>query len=238
MSLESRVVVHPYLKLKDAHSESMWDDYEIGFDKSKYAEFFDDFFSYAAGDWTITTTEDGGGGSASEAITDAAGGVLLITNDNGASDLDQLQRVGEAFLPAAGKKLWFESRFKIGDVSSSTVIVGLAVTDTSLVASAPANGIYFQSAGASDLDFVSTAGSAAATSSAEGIIAITDGGWVKVGFKVNGVSSVDYWVNDVKRGTITSNIPTTEMRISLAITNGTTAAETLSVDYVRVVQER
>jgi len=236
MSFESRIVSHPYFKLKDSKSESMWDDFEFGFDKSKYAEYFNDFFTYAAGDWTITTTEDGGGGSASEAIADAGGGVLLITNDNGASDLDQLQLVGESILPAAGKKVWFESSFKLGDVSSSDAIVGLAVTDTSLVASAPANGIYFRCPGTSDIDFISIASS---VESAEGgIISIADDTYVKVGFKVHGTSKIDYWINDVKRGSVTANIPTTEMRLSLAISNGTTAAETLSVDYVRMVQER
>lgn len=235
MSVASRIIAHPYLKLKDATTESMWDDYEFGADESKYSIWKDDYHKYAAGDWTITTTE-AGGGDASETITDAAHGVLLITNDAGAADLDQLQMVGECFLPAAGKTGWFECRFYIGDVSSSNVIVGLAVTDTSLVASAPANGMYFHCPATSDIDFISRASST--SSAADGIIAITDNGYVKVGFKVNGTSSVDYWVNDVKRGTITSNIPATEMRLSYAISNGAAAAETLGVDYVRIVLER
>jgi len=214
----------------------MWDDYEFGADRSKYAEFMDDFFKYAAGDWSITTTEDGGGGDASEAITDEVGGVLLITNDNGASDLDQLQLVGESVKPAAGKKIWFEARFKVGDVSSSSVLVGLAVTDTSLVASAPANGIYFRSDGDGILDFASNASSV--ESAETGLHTMADGIYIKVGFKVVGTGLIEYWVNNVKKGSVTTNIPTTEMRLSLAITNGTTAAETMSVDYARIVQER
>ena len=209
----------------------MWDDYELGFSKSKYAEYYDDFFNYVAGDWTVTET-----GSGTRAITDAVSGVLLITNAAGASDLNNLQKVGEAFLPAAGKKIWFESRFYIADVSSSTVIMGLAITDTSLGASIPANGIWLSNTGDSALAFVSRASSASSTET--GLITTADNTYVKVGFKVTGTGLVEYWVNDVYQGSVTTNVPVTELRVSFCVNNGTTAAEILAIDYIRAVQER
>lgn len=227
----SLIVGNDLWKLKRSSSESMWDDLEIGFDKSKYAEYYDDFFNYVAGDWTVTET-----GSGSRAIQDAVSGVLLVTNANGASDLNNLQKVGEAFLPAAGKKIWYESRFYIGDVSSSTVIMGLSVTDTSLGASAPANGIYFSNTADSALAFTSRASSV--SSSESGLLTTADSIYVKVGFKVIGTGLVEYWVNDVKQGSITTNIPATELRVSFCVNNGTTAAETLGIDYIRAIQER
>ncbi len=231
MSRESIVVGHPLQKLKDRQSESMWDDYEIGFDKSKFAEHYDDFFNYVAGDWTITET-----GSGSRATADAASGVLLVTNAAGGSDLNNLQKLGEAFLPAAGKKIWFEARYYLGAVASSSTFMGLSITDTALVASAPADGIYFSSAANSALAFVSRGSSVSSTASS--LKTISNNAFTKVGFKVTGSGLVEYWVDDVKKGSFTANIPATELRISFAVNNGTTAAETMGVDYIRVVQER
>jgi hypothetical protein len=51
----------------------------FSFSRSTYHEYFNDFDSYTAGDWTITTTE-AGAGDATEAISNATNGVLLITN--------------------------------------------------------------------------------------------------------------------------------------------------------------
>lgn len=235
MSQENREVAHPYFKLKDSHTESMWDDFQFGFDKSKYAEYYNDYFTFAPADFTITTTEDGGG-DATELITDAVGGVLLITNDAGGSDLDNLQMVGESVLPAAGKQIWFESRFFASDVSSSTVIIGLSITDASLVAGISNDAIFFSVTGDSTLAFTSRASSVSST--AASLKTVTDSGMTKVGFKISGTNKIEYWVDDVKKGSFVADIPVTELRLSYAITNGTTANEAMGIDYVRIVQER
>ena len=61
---------------------------------------------------------------------------------------------------------------------------------------------------------------------------------LKAGFKVTGTGLVEYWVNDVYQGSVTTNVPVTELRVSFCVNNGTTAAEILAIDYIRAVQER
>lgn len=231
MQFQSREVAHPYMKLKDAAEESMWDGYEIGFDRSKFAEYYDDFFTYTAGDWTVTST-----GSGSRAVTDAVGGVLLLTTGSTDDNSEELQTVGEVALPAAGKKLWFEARFYTEDADDTDIFIGLSDTDTTLI-DGVSDGLYFHSSdGDALLDFNATSGSTSSTDT--GIATLTDSGFVKVGFRVDGTGLVSYWVNDVKKGSFTTNIPTTEMAISFAVQTGSAAAHTMGIDYIRVVQER
>ena len=87
---------------------------------------FDDFLSYVAGDWTVTNV----GSTPTQALTDVTGGVLLLTTVASASSSTYLQKVGASFLPAAGKQLWFASRFRVSDVADSQLVMGLQLTDT------------------------------------------------------------------------------------------------------------
>ena len=98
-------------------------------DPSKYYTYFDDFFEYHSGIYTITTTE-AGSGNASEAITSGAGGQLLITNDDADNDLDFFQLKGESFKWDSTKRMFFSARFKTNDATQSEIIMGLQITDT------------------------------------------------------------------------------------------------------------
>ncbi|CAN8139373.1 conserved hypothetical protein [uncultured Thiomicrorhabdus sp.] len=231
MQFQSQTITKPLFKLADGAEESMWDDYEFGADRSQFAEYYDDFFVYNAGEWTVTST-----GTGSRAITDVAGGVLLLTTGSTDDNSEELQTVGEVALPAAGKKLWFEARYYVEDATDSDSFIGLSDTDTTLV-DGVSDGLYFSHTdGAAGMTFSSTSGST--TSSESGIHTLVANTYVKVGFKVVGTGLVEYWVDNVKQGSITSNIPTTEMAISFAIQTGSAAAHKMGIDYIRLVQER
>lgn len=81
-------------------------------DPTKYVTYFNDFFTYHAGEWTITTTE-AGTGSATEALASGSGGLLLITNAAGDNDLDFLQLKGEAFKYVATKNMFLKQDLKL-----------------------------------------------------------------------------------------------------------------------------
>jgi hypothetical protein len=212
----------------------MWDDYPIG-RPGRFAVHYDDFFTFTVSDWTITTTE-GGSGDATEALTDETNGVLLITNDDADNDSDELQHVGEAFLPAAGKRIYFEALVKVSDVDDTDLFVGLAQTDTTLIDGAT-NAVFFRSDdGDAALDGVARASSTETATT--GMVNYVDATYVKLGFKIVGTSYVEYWVDDVQRGTVKTNIPTTELRVSFGIQNGSGTADTLSIDYFIAAQER
>jgi hypothetical protein len=241
--------------------------YPLG-DPTLKAEYFNDFVAsqdYAAADWVITTTE-AGAGSASEALSASEiGGALVITNDSADADLDQLQAssdggttVAEIWDLSSPKKLWFSTRFKVSDATDSAAIVGLCITDTSLVAGM-SDGLYFRKADAdATLQAVAEKDS---TESTVDIVEMADDTYVEVGmlYQSGDRTAVEVFYRNVategtdvsketaakskkqwsKVGELTSNLPDNEaLAVSLAITNGAAAAKVLTVDYLHVAQER
>ena len=230
---QSQDIVSETFKIRRQLSdqESMWDGFEFG-RPSYYASDFDDFHKYAAGDWTITAV--GSGSVALKAATDPLGN-LLITNAAADDDSQSLQKVGHAFAPASGKKLYYECRVKISDATQSDLLVGICATDTTPLANA--NSIVFYKAdGALTGSFITTNTSVSSTDA--GIFTMADDTYIKLGFKVSGTGLVEYWVNDVKKGSLTTNIPTAVQRITIHVQNGEGVAKNASVDYVFCAQER
>lgn len=198
--------------------------------------YFNDFDTYAAAEWTITTVE-AGAGSATEALTDADGGVLLITNDAADDDSDFFNKVGESFLFATGKKLWFKARFKVSDATQSDFVIGLQITDTTPLD--VTDGVFFQKDdGDANLDFHVEKNNTA--TSATAIATVEDDTYLTVGFYYDGKSSIKYYVNDVHLGTLaTTNMPDDEvLTISFGIQNGEAVAKTMSLDYILAAKER
>lgn len=219
--------------------------------KTHWTEFFDDFLDYAATDWVLTTVEDGSG-SATEAVGDAVGGELLITNAQGANDYDAFQWAGrdasgvsEQFTLVAGKRLYFGCRFKLGDADSSNIVIGLHDTDTDPVGNTISDGIYFDKGEDGNLDF--TCALASVLVRLTSLATLADDTYVTVEFMYDGLvdadSAIDGWVqayvNGVHAGSIAvASGPTTEMAVSFCMENGAAAAETMTVDWIRCVQER
>lgn len=195
--------------------------------------YFNDFDTYVAGDWTVTETDSG----ATEALTNGDGGLLLITNTAADNDLVALQKVGSSFTFTAGKKLFFEARFKVSDATQSDVVMGLQVTDTTPLA--VANGVFFlKSDGAATADLVLTKSSTSTVNSA--VATLVDDTFISLGFYYDG-TNLSYFVDGVLKGTsVTTNLPasTSNLTVSFAIQNGEAAAKTMTVDYIFVAKER
>ena len=115
--------------------------FDLTRDRNAFATYFNDFFTYAAAEFTTTTTE-AGGGSATEALLAGPGGLLLVTNDNFDNDADWFQMPVEQFKYVEGKKLQFTARFKLSRVDGD-FIAGLHITDTEPVGGV-SDGIYFR----------------------------------------------------------------------------------------------
>jgi hypothetical protein len=205
-------------------------------DPTKFHTYMEDFDRYAAAEWTITTTE-AGAGSATEALANVDGGVLLVTNDDADDDADFLQKVGESFLFATNKKLFFKARFKVSDATQSDVVIGLQITDTTPLA--VSDGVYFLKAdGAATVDCLVMKDSTATTESS--VATLVDDTFIVLGFAYNGSDEVEVFADDVKVATmVTDNLPDDEeLTISFGIQNGEAAAKTMSVDYIMAVKER
>lgn len=195
--------------------------------------YFEDFDYYTAGDWTVTETQAG----ATQALTDGDGGLLLLTNTAADDDLVSLQKVGESFRFASGKKLFFEARFKISDATQSDFVIGLQITDTTPLD--VSDGVFFIKAdGSTSVSLVVEKNGTATTTTS--VATVANDTFIRLGFYYDGASAIEYSVNGVTRGTsVTTNLVDDEdLTPTFAIQNGEAVAKTMTVDYIFVAKER
>jgi hypothetical protein len=200
---------------------------------TEFHTYFEDFDYYTAANWTVTETDSG----ATQALADGDGGLLLITNTAADNDLVSLQKVGESFRFATGKKLFFEARFKVSDATQSDVVIGLQITDTTPLD--VTDGVFFIKAdGAATVDFRVEKNNTATTASAMATMA--NDTYIRLGFYYDGVDAVQYFVNGTYTGSsVTTNLPDDEdLTVTFAIQNGEAVAKTMTVDYIYVAKER
>lgn len=205
-------------------------------DPTLFHEYFNDFDTYAAGDWTVTETQAG----ATQALTAGDGGLLLLTNSAADDDLNALQKNPAAWTFTAGKKTFFRCRFKVSDATQSDVVIGLQVVDaTPLDVS---DGIYFLKAdGSTNVSVICRKNATTGSTSASAITTLADDTFVELGFYYDGESKVYYEVNGSVTGSLdgsSSYLPDTTCTVSFAIQNGEAVAKTMTVDYIYVAKER
>ena len=212
----------------------------VALDPTKVIAYFNDFHTYAAGDWVVTETSAG----ATQALGDGLGGLLVLTATAADNDLIGLQLAKEGFLIQAGKEAWFKARFKVSDATQSDLLMGLHITDTSPVASAPTDGIVIRKDdGDALLDGVVLIDNAAASTST-GIGTLVDDTFITVGFHFDGASVVRFYVNDAEKAAVTltaANIAALDdetLALSFAFQTGEAEAQVSTVDYVFAAVER
>ena len=213
-------------------------------DPSKYYTYFDDFFEYHSGIYTITTTE-AGSGNASEAITSGAGGQLLITNDDADNDLDFFQLKGESFKWDSSKRMFFSARFKTNDATQSEIVMGLQITDTTPLD--VTDGIFFLKVDADTKPDLIIEKDNTSTLSILEMDAMEDDTFVTLSFEYDpldvatGGAVFRAYQDDVQVGEITgtTNAPDDEdLTISFGIQNGEAAAKTMTIDFILAAVER
>jgi hypothetical protein len=200
---------------------------------TKFHTYMEDFDYYVAGDWTVTETDSG----ATQALTDGDGGLLLVTNTAADNDLVGIQKKGESFRFASGKKLFFEARFKVSDATQSDLAIGLQITDTTPLDIT--DGVFFLKAdGSTSVSFLVEKNGTATTTAA--VATMANDTFITLGFNYDGGSVMEYCVNGVVAGTsAVTNLPDDEdMAISFALQNGEAVAKTMTVDYIFVAKER
>lgn len=201
-------------------------------DPTKNHVYFNDFDTYVAGDWTVTSA----GTVSAAAIADVDGGAITLTTDAGASDNVFLDKKGESFLFAAGKPIWFKTRLKVSNATSSTFVAGLQITDNAPLA--VSDGVFFIKAGGSTTVqmLVEKNGTATTVSAAT----MVDDTFITLGFYYNGVDGISYFADGVQIGTAAvTNLPDDELlTVSLGVQNTTTSARVLTVDYVLAAKAR
>lgn len=221
---------------------------------------FDDFINAASTTvsdvmaWTITSD----GATGTPVYQDAAGGVFNLVTAAADNDYVAYSSVNESFKFAAGKRLWLEARVKVAEATTneSTWWVGLTDTLTTGGMQADAAGplasydgalIWKTPETALTLNFeTSNAGTQATTSAFATSVSNT---WTRVGFYFDGaattstitpyacVNDTNTWVAGTAQNITLSGLE--EMHVVFGIKAGpTAAAETLQIDYIKVLAER
>ena len=206
-------------------------------DPTKFHNYMEDFDYYVAADWTVTETDAG----ATQALADGDGGLLLLTNTAAENDLLAMQKVGESFLLESGKKLFFKARFAVSEAVEMDWLFGLQITDVSPFDAT--DGIWFQNDDGDDnIDFHVRQDATTGATSVSDIASVVAAEFLELAFFWDGTDRVYYGVDGTVLGYVTATdadfLPNTELTVSFALLAGTTAAETMSVDYVFCAKER
>lgn len=221
-----------------------------GLDPAAYHLWFDDFFLFdptaTVGKYAVVKD-----GTPTQDQIDAAGGVLSIATDVNNNDEAYVSSIAENWLFAANKPLWFEARVALTEAATddANILVGLSDTvgantllDNGAGPAASYDGaVWFKVDGGTVWQFeTSNAGTQVTTANAGAFVSDT---FYRVGFIFNpndGTTGIVTPYLNGMRGTA-QNITLAgleEMHVVLGVKAGGGAAETLRVDYVKVIQAR
>lgn len=215
----------------------------LALDPSTVHQYFNDFDVFASGDWTNTHT-----GSVTNALSNGNGGILSLANSAASADLDQLTLVTSTFAFAANAQVWFKSRFAVSNATNAIVILGLQNLNTNALAAT--DGVWFQkNSGGTSGSFIVSASSTQTTSGSS--VTLANNTFVDIGFHYNGGSAPTFaglsagevllYANGGNIGQVSAaNLPaaSTLLALTIAVENGTGAANTLLVDYVLAAVQR
>jgi hypothetical protein len=177
------------------------------------------------------------------AIDTAETGVLLLDSDSTTSTQGaNLQRPKAAFVPVADTTIWAEFEFKIVDTFDKVeLFCGLSEIDTSIIAaSAMSTSNHIGGQCLTDdgvLLFDTEKATAAATQAAATIAEAT---YIKLGFKVTGVTSIKQYVNGTLTGSevATANIPIVALFPSFVCQSAGTNDPIMHLRGYRIFQTR
>jgi len=210
--------------------------------ETDYVTYFNDFLmaqDYATADWTQSQAEVGTGTATETLAADERSGALVLTNAANDTDFNEIQATEENYSLTSGKRLWYETKIKIGgtDITAVGAISGLYITDTTALAGATDSVRIEVADGAADI-LCKTEKNSTETSTDSGVDAVIDT-YVTLGFYYDGAGSVEFYVNRNKVATHTTNLPDDEnLCITAGVINGEAVVKTLTIDYIYVAQER
>lgn len=202
----------------------------------------DDFDFFTATSWVITLTN-----SSNPAIGQTKDGVLLFTNTSAANDAAFLQQrdiasgqVANHWVFLAGKRLYFGVCFKVSDATNCNWFFGLTSTVTTPT-TAVADGIYMQkTSGAATVDGFVAVGSTRSTFTSPSGTSLVAAQYTVLEFYYDGnTAEIVYYKDGAAIGALPlTNVTAVAMSFNFGMLNVNAVANTMSVDWMEIWQER
>lgn len=217
----------------------------------RVAQYFNDFSTYAAGDWTVTAS------TGTTALTSGAGGKIIQSTAASNNDVQANEQVTTSWQFIAGAQLWFNINVALSDATSSLFLAGLANTFATM---APTDGVYFSKAAASTTLNLIVRKASTSTTIAVGTMANAtayslgfyyDGKesptlyvYSSIGLPANNAFGQPYYPGGVvvaaagaESANVLTNLPTAALTLGFGVKAGAVAIKTSTVDYVLAAQE-
>ncbi len=202
----------------------------------------EDFYTFVAGQWTETDVQ----GANTVAIQNGDGGIITLLTAGADDDEVQLQKVAagisaESWLFDPDKRLFIEILATLSEVLLSEILIGLAITDTTLLAG-HADGLSFRKAEATGLVTLVSEKNSVEVSGDVGTIVDATAFRLQAYYDGQGSDGRLYGALDGTVGSFSTpnaSFPNDEeLTISFAIRAGEAAGKTLTMDRIVVIQER
>lgn len=209
-------------------------------------EIFEDFTNIDAATLAGYTATQATTGTFALDVT-AGGNALADCNSTTQHQGINVQKLGNCILPAANKDIWFEAGIKVVDTYDKVQLyVGLAGTDTTLMPSGDLDsanteyiGFGIETGGAGAFKFYECKATAELS---DAISSIAEATYIRLGFKVTGITGIACYVNGVAQtltNVVASGIPVTDvMTPSFVCQTDGTNDPILHIDWYRVFQLR
>lgn len=193
--------------------------------------------------FAIDLVEAGAGNTTIAILADGKYGVARLTTDDAENDGLQMQDEVETFRTDEAEQLTaFFTRTKLPDATQSDWLAGLAVLDTSLIASNPTDGIYFDKLdNGTGINVVCRRDSAENRQSG---VFVMNTAWHEYGFIVkpaadDSVNATIYWYIDgqlVYKMAATNNPHDEALSRSWAYLTGAAGVDLVDIDYIGAAQ--
>lgn len=190
--------------------------------------------------WTSTVVEVGTGTTIFSNAVTGAGDIALITTAANEYDGGNYQLNGEPFDVTSGKKLYFGAKLKVSDATQSDLFIGLAETDTTLMATSSAHAIALGGDGLffSKLDAVTAINAKSYVDGAETNTAAvstaldTSYHWYEI---VYDGTNVKFYFDGALVSTFTADFPDGQLTPSINFRAGAAAAKTMTISNLIAV---
>jgi hypothetical protein len=165
--------------------------------------YFNDFNTYAAGDWTVTSTNSG-----TSALVSTNGGALVLTCGGTATNYQGNTLNPASFAITPGYRAWFACSFTVSDIASAaspSFVIGM----TKGGPSAPTDGVYFTKASGAAKTVSAVIRASSTSSTITGVATLTDATQVTLGWFYNGAATptLDFFSSSVVSATTAFGSP-------------------------------